>query len=99
MDARIKYEFIAKMWRDTIPGGWCFVTLPQDISNEIRTHLRSQEEGWGRMKAAAEIEGFKWDTAIWFDSKAKTHLLPVKAEIRKKANLEINQEIKVNIWV
>ena len=83
MKDKIKYEFSAKMWRDASPGGWYFVSLPKSMSKEIREHLQWQEEGWGRMKAFAQIGEIKWETAIWFDTKMETYLLPVKAEIRK----------------
>ena len=99
VEGKIKYQFSTKMWKNGQPGGWHFVTLPKTLSEEIRNNLQWQEEGWGRMKAHAQIGELKWDTAIWFDSKAEAYLLPIKAEIRKKTKLEINQEIEMNIWV
>ncbi len=99
MDGKIKYEFSTKMWKDASSGGWFFVSLPKMISKEIREHLKWQEEGWGRMKTLAQIGEFKWDTAIWFDSKTENYLLPIKAEIRKKSSLEINKKIEITIWV
>ncbi|NMH86747.1 DUF1905 domain-containing protein [Flavivirga sp. Y03] len=95
----MKYEFSAKMWKDASSGGWFFVSLPQVMSKEIRKNFGWQEEGWGRMKTLAQIREFKWDTAIWFDSKTGVYLLPIKAEIRKKSKLEINEKIEINIWI
>ena len=99
MDGKIKYEFKTQMWKHNSPGGWHFVSLPKAISKEIRAHLKWQEEGWGRMKAVAQIEDRKWDTAIWFDSKMDTYLLPIKAEIRTKTNLKVDHTFKMHIWV
>ncbi len=99
MNGKIKYEFSAKMWQHASTGGWHFVSFPQSISKEIRENLKWQEEGWGRMKALAKIEQFEWETAIWFDTNMDTYLLPVKAEVRKKFNLEINKMIKIEIWI
>ena len=76
-----------------------FVSLPKDISKEIRDNLKWQEEGWGRMKASVLIKNIEWDTAIWFDTKMDTYLLPVKSVIRKKANLELNDLIDVSISI
>ena len=83
------------MWN----GGWFFVSLPKSISKEIRNHLKWQEEGWGRMKATANINDLQWDTAIWCDTKENTYLLPIKAEIRKKACLKLNDIITVSIVI
>ncbi len=99
MDGRIKYEFHTKMWRHASPGGWYFVSLPKVLSKEIRENLQWQEEGWGRMKAFAEIGEFSWKTAIWYDTKMETYLLPIKAEIRTKSELELNKEFKMGIWI
>jgi len=99
MDAKIKYEFSAKVWQHSLPNGWYFVSVPIKIAKEIRTHLKWQEEGWGRLKAAAKIANSEWETAIWFDTKKNTYLLPLKAEIRKKEKLESDKTIKVSIWI
>ena len=51
------------------------------------------------MRALAQIGELQWDTAIWFDTKMGTYLLPIKAEIRTKSNLEIDREFEMAIWV
>ena len=87
------------MWKYDAPGGWHFVSLPKTISREIRDNLKWQEEGWGRMKASAEYGELRWETAIWFDTKLDTYLLPIKADIRRKSNLEIDRNFEMNIWI
>nr|WP_321233778.1 DUF1905 domain-containing protein [uncultured Psychroserpens sp.] len=99
MNGKIEYEFFTKMWKHDSPGGWHFVSLPKNLSKEIRKNLGWQEEGWGRMKAIAEIKELRWETAIWFDTKMDSYVLPIKAEIRKKLSLEINKKIEIRIWV
>ena len=99
MEGKIKYEYQASMWKHHSPGGWYFVSLPKKISKEIRAHLKWQEEGWGRMKAVAQIEDLRWETAIWFDTKMDTYILPIKAEVRNKGNLKINQDFKMMVWI
>lgn len=95
----IKYTFSAKIWQYEGPNGWFFVSLPQDLSKEIRENLKWQEEGWGRLKATAQIQTQEWKTAIWFDTKQNTYLLPLKAAIRTKCKLEKDQEITVSVLI
>jgi len=99
LQGKIKYAFSSKIWKYNGTGGWFFISLPKDISREIRENSGWQEEGWGRMKAAAEVKGFTWDTAIWFDKKQATYLLPLKAEIRNKAGLQLNDIIAVSVSI
>jgi len=99
-EGKIAYNFSARIWRHPSPGGWHFVSLPKSLSLEIRENLKWQEEGWGRMKVLAEISHHTWETAIWFDTKMDTYVLPLKAEIRKKLTLDaIQKEIQVAIYI
>lgn len=95
----IKYTFIAKVWQYDGPNGWFFVSLPVEMSKEIRDNLKWQEEGWGRLKATAQIENVEWKTAIWFDTKSNTYLLPLKADIRKKCSIEKEQILEIILKV
>lgn len=92
-----KYNFKGKVWRYKGPSGWYFVTLPRKLSNTIRKSHRLSEEGWGRLKANASIRVCKWQTAIWFDSKAMCYLLPIKASVRKDAEIGDGASISVTL--
>ncbi len=99
MNKGIEYEFSAEVWQYNSNGAWQFVCLPQELAKEIRENLKWQEEGWGRLKVTAKTGLSEWKTAIWFDTKMSTYLLPLKAEIRKKENLGVGETIEVLIWI
>lgn len=99
MNGKIKYEFVTNIWQHAGQGGWHFVSLPHELARQIRFNLKSEEEGWGRLKATSEIGTSKWETAIWFDTKMNTYLLPIKREIRKKEKLETDHIVKAIIWI
>ena len=92
-----KYGFKAKVWKYKGPAGWYFVTLPRKLSMTIRKNHGLSEEGWGRLKANASIGKCKWQTAIWFDSKAGGYLLPIKASVRKAADVDAGSSISVSL--
>ena len=99
MEGKINYTFSTKMWKHNAPGGWHFVSLPKPIAKEIREHLKWQEEGWGRMKAKAQIGAVQWQTAIWYDTKKETYLLPIKASIRSKLGIRVDENFEMGIWI
>ncbi len=92
-----KCTFSAKVWKYRGPSAWYFVTLPKSLSRRIRAHHGMSEEGWGRLKTTAAIGKSKWKTAIWFDTKAKSYLLPIKSSIRKKEKIEAGTKIEARL--
>jgi len=99
LPGRIPYRFNAKPWQYKGPAAWYFVSLPADLSLEIRAQFKDLEEGWGRLPVSAAIAGYEWKTAIWFDNKQNTYLLPVKADVRKKLKLDMEQEQAVVVYL
>lgn len=96
---KLQYSFKGKLWQYPGSGGWYFISLPTKLSKEIRAALKSEEEGWGRLKATAKIGKIQWDTAIWFDTKQNSYLLPIKKEIRLKEQFYIDESRKVTIFI
>lgn len=96
---KIPFRFTSILWKHGSTGGWYFLSISSDVSNEIRSNFQSEEEGWGRLKAKAYVGNTEWDTAIWFDTKLGRYLLPVKAEIRKKEKLLEGNEVTCEIWI
>lgn len=98
----MKYEFSAKVYQYSSSvemSGWTFVSLPKEISIEIRDNFKFLEEGWGRMKITAKVGNSQWQTAICFDTKQDTYLLPLKAIIRKKENIILEEVVDIMLWV
>jgi hypothetical protein len=96
---KIKYQFTSKLWKTAEAGGWYFVSLPSELSKEIRENFKTEEEGWGRLKATAKVGNVEWQTAVWFDTKKNTYLLPLKSDVRKKEKLVENQEVDVELYI
>ena len=97
MHTSLKYTFKGKVWKHPGQSGWYFSTVPKDISAEIRTHSKWQEEGWGRLHIQATIHQTQWQTAIWFDTKHDSYLLPIKADIRKKHDINEGDDIVITM--
>jgi len=96
---KIHFTFESILWQHASPGGWHFISLPVDIAREIRESSKWQEQGWGRLKATARIGNSEWETAIWYDTKHQTYLLPIKAAIRAKERLKVNTFLQATLWL
>ena len=99
MSTLMNFQFEARIWNYSSVGSWFFVSLPKSVSQEIRTAFHWREEGWGRLKVKASIGKTTWDTAIWYDTKFETYLLPLKAEIRRKEYLNDGNSVSVILFL
>jgi hypothetical protein len=79
-------QFQATLWVYPGPAAWVFVTLPTDLSAEIKG-LSQQRRGFGSLRVDVTVGDLQWRTSIFPDSKAGAYLLPVKAAVRQPLGL------------
>ena len=99
MSGPITYTFASELWLSPGKGGWWFVSLPIGMSEEIRSTMQRLEGGWGRLHVSAQVGDTTWSTAIWYDTKRRTYLLPIKTHVRKQQGLEGGQHVHVKLWI
>jgi hypothetical protein len=96
---RLQYEFTAVVWKHSSDGSWYFVSLPEALSNEIRSQNGQLEEGWGRLRVTAVLIDLRWDTAIWFDTRRRTYLLPIKSDVRKRKRIQAGDALALSVLI
>ena len=82
------------------PGGWTFITPPQNCADQIRFFTgeqtgRARGRAWGMIKVKASIGASNWETTIWPYKASGSFLLPVKAAVRKKAGISARDSADV----
>lgn len=77
-------------------GSWHFVSVPPDRSGEIRGHSLANRGGFGAVKVEARINGVAWRTSV-FPQKSGGYLLPVKASVRRDADIVDGDAITVEL--
>ena len=77
-------------------GSWHFITVPQEEAVEIRAHSLLNRGGFGSVKVEATINDVTWRTSV-FPQKSGGYLLPVKAEVRCKADIANGDEVTVRL--
>jgi hypothetical protein len=75
-------------------GSWHFITVPEEESVEIRAHSLLNRGGFGSVKVEATINGVAWRTSV-FPQKSGGYLLPVKKEVRCRADIAAGDEVTV----
>lgn len=77
-------------------GSWHFVTVPEELSDEIRAHCLAAMRGFKSARVAATINDVSWRTSV-FPMKSGGYFLPVKAEVRRKAGIAAGDVVSVEL--
>jgi hypothetical protein len=78
-------------------GSWHFFSIPEEQAVEIRVHsLGSGRRGFGSVRVAATIDDVTWRTSV-FPQKSGGYILPVKADVRRRAGIAAGDEIVVTL--
>ena len=77
-------------------GSWHFVTVPDEQSVELRAEAFAGPRGFGSVRVEATINGVSWRTSV-FPQKSGGYILPVKAEVRKQADIAAGDQVTVRI--
>ena len=84
------------IWKGEAAGRWYFVTVPEEQSVEIRAQAFASPRGFGSVRVEARIGDVVWRTSV-FPLSGGGYLLPVKAQIRRSANISVGDEVTVTL--
>lgn len=83
-----KLSFRAKVivW-PTETAAWRFLYIPKNNSAALRKEYGRFSRGFSSLPVAVTINKVSWETSIFYDSRSESYLLPLKAQVRKKADV------------
>jgi hypothetical protein len=85
------------IWKGSEAAGrWYFITVPEEQSGEIRAHAFGSPRGFSSVKVEATIGDVSWRTSV-FPLNSGGYLLPVKKEVRNRADLAAGDEVTVQL--
>ena len=85
------------IWKGSDAAGrWYFITVPEEHSAEIKAHAFGSPRGFGSGRVEAKIHDVSWRTSI-FPLNSGGYLLPVKKEVRCRANIAAGDEVTVEL--
>lgn len=90
----ISFTSLLWIWRGEAAGRWYFVTVPEELSGEIKAHGFETPRGFGSVRVEARIADVAWRTSV-FPLSSGGYVLPIKAEVRKRAGIGAGDEVSV----
>lgn len=92
----MQFEFEAEIWRWQARNddGWLFVTVPEELSADIREVPR-MPRGFGSVRVRVGIGATEWMTSIF--PSGDTYALPLKKAVRRAEGLELGDVCTVRL--
>jgi hypothetical protein len=89
-------EFEAELWEHEGQGAWCFVTVPEETSEDIR-FSGAIPAGWGSYRVEVTVGDTVWRTSVFPASEC--FVLPMKKAVRKAEDIEVGDLVAVSLDV
>jgi hypothetical protein len=84
-----EWMFDAELWRWDGPAAWIFVSVPDDIADEIADIADAMPRaGFGSVRVYVTIGTSRWTTSVFPDKSRGTYLLPVKKAVRAAQGID-----------
>jgi hypothetical protein len=91
------YKLTSKVYVYPGMGGWRFLGLPLKEGREIKEKFGKNARGWGSLPVSITVGKTTWETSIFPDKKSGSYLLPLKAQVRKKEEIDDDDEVQFTL--
>ena len=88
------HHFEAELWRWEGDAPWFFLTLPGEISDDVRARAGARR-GFGSVRVQVTVGGSTWSTSVFPDSTRGAYVLPVKKSVRVSERIEPGDVVTV----
>ena len=90
-------EFSGDIWFWRGPAPFYFVTVPTEQSSDLKAISGLVTYGWGMIPVTARIGKTEWQTSLF--PKEGLYIVPIKASIRNRENLDTGDKVTVQLEV
>ena len=93
------YSFTSELWEWQGKASWFFLSVPEDVTDEIDERFSANAAGFGSIKVEVTVGGTTWRTSIFPNTKRGCFILPVKKAVRVAEDLDDGTPADVNLRV
>ena len=92
-----EYNFTAKVWLYTGSAAWHLLTVPKQLSKEIKDNFGALAGGWGALPVKVTVGVTRWQTSLFWDNQLGAYILPLKAKVRKQEQIKAHSRVGVGL--
>lgn len=91
------YDFTAPLWVWEGDAPWHFVTVPEEISDDIEARTAHRRSGFGSVRVEITVGATSWATSLFPDTRSGAYVLPVKKQVRVREGLSSGDRATVRL--
>jgi hypothetical protein len=91
------YDFVASLWVWDGDAPWHFVTVPEEISDDIEARTSHRRSGFGSVRVEVTVGATSWATSLFPDKGTGAYVLPVKRQVRVQEGLSSGDDVTVRL--
>jgi len=96
----LEFTFKSKIWKwQAEKAAWHMVTLPVDMSEDIKAFTKHLARGFRSVKVEARIGETVWKTSIFPSKEYGAYVLPIKKHVRTAENIGPNSQVTVDLKI
>ena len=85
-----------KMWSND-EGRMHFMSVPEELSGELRAHAMMVRRGFGSVKVEATVDGYTWRTSVFPSKSSGGYFLPIKMDVLRNTGIAAGDEVTVEL--
>lgn len=85
-----------KMWSND-EGRMHFMSVPAELSGEIRAHSMLVRRGFGSVKVKVTLDDVTWRTSVFPSKGTGGYFLPVKMDVLRRTGIAAGDEVTVDL--
>jgi hypothetical protein len=92
-------EFDAELWiwDARRNDSWTFVSLPVEVSEDIRDRTHGPRRGFGSVRVRVTVGRSVWTTSIFPDGTRGCYVLPIKRSVRRAEDLDAGDVARLTV--
>jgi len=94
-----EFTFTATVWLWQGDSPWHFVSLPEEIADEIADLMEGRLRGFGSVRVEVTSKTVTWRTSIFPSKSSGTYILPLKKQVRQELDLSEGSRVTFTVDV
>ena len=96
----LEFSFTSEIWLwQAEKAAWHFVTLPVDMSEDIKAFTKHLARGFRSVKVEAQIGGTSWKISIFPSKERGAYILPIKKSVRTAEDIGAGTKVTVDLRI